>query len=70
MGMNNTTTLEGFDIIVDYGNFYWEFYPITKFSTSANLGEALKVIAETTGKDTSNHVVSDHYKTITVLLGR
>ena len=68
--MENTTTLEGFDIIVDYGNFYWEFYPITKFSTSANLGEALKVIAEKTGKSTSNHEVSDHYKTITVLLGR
>jgi hypothetical protein len=68
--MVNTTTLEGFDIIVDYGNFYWDIFPITKFSKSANLDEALKVIAEKTGKSTSNHEVSEHYKTITVLLGR
>jgi hypothetical protein len=68
--MNNTTKLEGYDIIVDYGNFYWDIFSITKFSASANLEEALKVIAEKTGKSTSNHEVSDHYKTITVLLGR
>jgi len=68
--MNNTTKLEGYDIIVDYGNFYWDIFSITKFSASANLEEALKVIAEKTGKSTSNHEVSDHYKTITILLGR
>jgi hypothetical protein len=68
--MNNTTKLEGYDIIVDYGNFYWDIFSINKFSASANLEEALKVIAEKTGKSTSNHEVSDHYKTITVLLGR
>ena len=68
--MNNTTKLEGYDIIVDYGNFYWDIFSITKFSASANLEEALKVIAEKTGKSTSNHEVSDYYKIITVLLGR
>lgn len=68
--MNNTTTLKGFDIIVDYGNFYWDIFSITKFSASANLEEALRVIAEKTGKSTSNHEVSKYYKTITVLLGR
>ena len=68
--MNNTATLEGFDIIVDYGNFHWDIFPITRFSASANLEEAMRVIAEKTGKSTSNHEVSEHYKTITVLLGR
>ena len=68
--MNNTTTLKGFDIIVDYGNFHWDIYPITRFSASANLEEAMKVIAEKTGKSTSNHEVSKHYKTVTILLGR
>ena len=68
--MNNTTKLEGYDIIVDYGNFYWDIFSITKFSASSNLEEALRVIAEKTGKSTSNHEVSEYYKTITVLLGR
>ena len=67
--MENTTTLEGFSILVDYGNFYWESYPITKFSPTANLNEALKTIGDITGKDTSASEVSTENKTVTVFLG-
>ena len=63
------TTLEGFDILVDYGNFYWDSYPITKFSSSANLSEALKAIAGITGKDTSVYEINTEYKTVRVILG-
>jgi hypothetical protein len=69
IGMENTTTYEGFNILVDYGNFYWESYSITRFSSSANLQEALKTIADITGKDTSAYDVSTENKTVTVFLG-
>ena len=67
--MENTTTLEGFDILVDYGNFYWDSFPITKFSSTANLHEALKAIADITGKDTRTYEVNTEYKTVRVILG-
>ena len=67
--MENTTTLEGFDILVDYGNFYWDSFPITKFYSSSNLQEALKAIADITGKDTRAYEVSTEFKTVRVILG-
>ena len=68
--MENTTILQGFDIIVDYGNFYWETFPITKFSESANLDEALDSIADVTGKDATAYSISYENKTVTIALGR
>jgi len=68
--MENTTILQGFDIIVDYGNFYWETFPITKFSESANLDEALDSIEDVTGKDTTAYSISYENKTVTIALGR
>jgi len=67
--MENTTTLQGYSLLVDYGNFYWESYPISKFSSTDNLHEALKTIADITGKDTRAYEVSTENKTVTVFLG-
>ncbi len=67
--MENTTNLEGFSLLVDYGNFYWDSFPITKFSSSANLKEALKAIADITGKDTHLYEISTEYKTVRIILG-
>ena len=62
----DNTTLEGFDILIDYGYWFYDSYPITRFSSTASLDEALKAIQDITGKDTEVQKINTEDKCVFV----
>ena len=64
------TTLEGFDILIDYTSWFYDSFPITKFSSTSNLNEALKAIEDITGKTVRLHGINTEHKSVFVKLGR
>ena len=68
MSMENTTTLKGFDLIIDNGTCMFDIFPISHFSATNDLNEAIKKIEEKTNMMLDSFITNKNTLTVTVYL--
>jgi hypothetical protein len=66
--MENTTTLKGFDLIIDNGTCMFDIFPISHFSATNDLNEAIKKIEEKTNMMLDSFIINKNTLTVTVYL--
>jgi hypothetical protein len=68
MSMEDTTTLKGFDLIIDNGTCMFDIFPISHFSATNDLNEAIKKIEEKTNMMLDSFVINKNTLSVTVYL--
>ena len=68
MSMEDTTTLKGFDLIIDNGTCMFDIFPISHFSATNELNEAIKKIEEKTNMMLDSFVINKNTLSVTVYL--
>jgi hypothetical protein len=66
--MEDTTTLKGFDLIIDNGTCMFDIFPISHFSATNELNEAIKKIEEKTNMMLDSFVINKNTLSVTVYL--
>ena len=68
MSMEDTTTLKGFDLIIDNGTCMFDIFPISHFSATNELNEAIKKIEEKTNMMLDSFVINKNTLSVTIYL--
>jgi hypothetical protein len=66
--MEDTTTLKGFDLIIDNGTCMFDIFPISHFSATNELNEAIKKIEEKTNMMLDSFVINKNTLSVTIYL--
>ena len=66
--MEDTTSLKGFDLIIDNGTSMFDIFPISHFSANNDLNEAIKKIEEKTNMMLDAFTINRNTQTVTVYL--
>ena len=66
--MEDTTTLKGFDLIIDNGTCIFDIFPISHFSATNDLNEAIKKIEEKTNMMLDSFIINKNTLSETVYL--
>lgn len=66
--MENTIDIKGFDLILDYGNCFFDIFPISYYSENNDLTEALNKIEEKTGYKAEIFTVNQASETVHIYL--
>jgi hypothetical protein len=66
--MEDTTTLKGFDLIIDNGTCMFDIFPISHFSATNDLNEAIRKIEEKTNMMLDSFVINKNTLSVTVYL--
>ena len=56
--MEDTTTLKGFDLIIDNGTCMFDIFPISHFSATNDLNEAIRKIEEKTNMMLDSFIIN------------